>query len=117
MGRGYPFPTKMHFSPSQYPHMHFEFEGSLISPQPITVPFASWMRALIPLDKWFLHPGRIEVTVGAPIPTDDWQLDEADARVEQMRTAVAECIERSRVRYEEPTTVAVRGGVHLAPDA
>ncbi len=54
--------------------------------------------ALMPRGAVLVRPGRIELTVGSPIATDGWTVDESDQRMGELRDAVAACAEASRRR-------------------
>lgn len=73
------------------------------------VPIGMWgARDIVPKGASVVRPGRVEVTVGAPICTDHWTADEVDLRMQQMRDAVARCVDASAARYQ-PAPGSTRG--------
>lgn len=54
--------------------------------------------ALMPKGTWVPRAGRMAVTVGAPISTQDWQRETLNEHVGHVRDAVSRCLDASRAR-------------------
>lgn len=52
-------------------------------------------RDIIPADAWVARSGKVFVTVGAPIPTDDWKIADINDHIADVRAVVEECMSAS----------------------
>ncbi|MBI5511531.1 MAG: 1-acyl-sn-glycerol-3-phosphate acyltransferase [Deltaproteobacteria bacterium] len=62
-----------------------------------------------------LRPGTVYLTIGAPIPTGDWQLATIDAHVAEVREAVRACIAASDERRSAGQILARATGERRLP--
>jgi 1-acyl-sn-glycerol-3-phosphate acyltransferase len=59
-------------------------------------------RAIVPADGWLVRPGVVQVHVGEPIDTTDWEVSDAPRHCAAGFAAVAHCVQAARTRRAQP---------------